>query len=68
MNKYYFKHLEKYNQTYLEHLADAFHYSYLSLKSCILFFIHGIYPDIFTYTGSENIGYLNNLLKHKKNK
>ncbi len=64
-----FQHLEDINQTYFQHFQDAFYYSINSLKASIYFFIHGIYPDIFTSAGSDTIFNINGQIIEKyKNK
>lgn len=47
-----FRHLKEENITYILHFKRAISMSYKSLKASVCFFIHGIYPDIFSYTGS----------------
>jgi hypothetical protein len=53
------QHLTETNTTYIEHMQHAFYYSVRSLQASIMFFIHGIFPDIFTYSGSNIIKKLN---------
>ena len=60
-----FEHLEGINQTYFEHLKDAFYYSFCSFKASIYFLMHGIYPDIFINSGSTTIININNLIIEK---
>ncbi len=63
-----FNHLQDVNQTYFEHFRDTLCYSYLSLRACIFFLIHGIYPDIFIKSGSTTIHNINEKIikKYKK--
>ena len=49
-----FKHLKDVNMTYKNHLKESMRYSFKALQSSYYFFIHGIYPDIYTYNGSTN--------------
>ena len=51
----YFLHLKKAEQTYFEHLKDSIYFSFISLKASFYFLFHGIYPDIFEYSGSTQI-------------
>jgi hypothetical protein len=62
----HFSHLLKINQTYFDHLIDALSFSVISAKACFYFFIHGIYPDIFEFNGSDEIKKLNEILIQKK--
>lgn len=49
------KHLKENNIGYFRHMKRAFYFSYNLILAGILCFIHGIYPDIFTYTASNII-------------
>lgn len=62
-----FTHLTIAKQTYFDHLQDALYYSFLSLKASCLFFIHGLFPDIFETAGSDQIQniYMKILNKYK---
>jgi hypothetical protein len=60
------KHLKYVKQGYFKHLFDAFGYSFISLKASIYFFIHGIFPDLFEFNGSNEIQNLNTVLTNKK--
>ena len=53
-------HLDNIGLSYYDHLKGAFIFSYLSLKASIVFFIHGLFPNYFIYTGSDIILLLNN--------
>ena len=61
-----FKHLQEKNMTYFEHMIGAFYFSLLSLHASVVFFIHGLMPDIFTETGSSIIKNLNTYFPHQK--
>jgi hypothetical protein len=61
------KHLEYANQTYLQHFQDSMYYSWISLKACFIFFIHGIFPDTFIDNGSTTISLLNKIIQFKIN-
>lgn len=61
----FFNHLKEKNQCYFTHLKNSLEYSFISLKSCLYFLIHGIYPDIFTNKGSNEILFLNSKLNKK---
>jgi len=58
-----FEHLNQVKKSYLSHLGDAFSLSLKSLQIAGIFFIHGIYPDIFKTTGSDYIDALNTRCK-----
>jgi hypothetical protein len=64
-NENYFKHLEKVDQTYFEHLVDSMSYCGRALQSAFYFACHGIYPDIFETNGSESILELSNEIMEK---
>lgn len=63
-----FEHLEDINQTYFDHLKDAIYYSFKSFQAGIYFLIHGLYPDIFTKTGSAIIFDVNSQINGKYKK
>lgn len=63
-----FAHLEKINQTYIQHFKDTLVYSSLSLYASCIFFIHGLYPDILVNDGSEIIFNLNSMIQKKLKK
>jgi hypothetical protein len=63
-----FQHLLDYHQTYFSHLQDAWSFSARSLKASIAFFIHGLYPDIFVSTGSNEIKDLAKITQDKRKK
>ena len=51
-------HLEEVSMTYIEHMAGAFRYSFLSAKASCIFLLHGLFPDTFQYGGSDIINSL----------
>ena len=59
-------HLQERNMTYFEHMFGAFYFSLLSLLASIVFFIHGLIPDIFTESGSSIIRILNDYFPHQR--
>lgn len=59
----YYKHLYKTRQTYSLHFKHAFYYSMMSLKASYYFFIHALYPDIYTNHGSNTINFLNYIIQ-----
>jgi hypothetical protein len=61
-------HLDDVKQTYFEHLNDTLNYSITSFYAGIIFALHGIFPDLFVFTGSFTIAKLNNILVEKKKK
>jgi len=60
-------HLEKIKMGYFEHMSQAFLYSFAAFEAGIIFFIHGLFPDIFETTGSEIIHDLYSKLGFSKN-
>jgi hypothetical protein len=56
-------HLQVSNLSYFDHMKGAFNFSYQSLKASIFFFIHGLFPNYFIYTGSNIISSLNDNLQ-----
>ena len=61
-------HLQIINQTYSEHLNDCLFFSFESFKCSVIFFVHGIIPDIFLFTGSNKLNKLHKILQNKKSK
>jgi hypothetical protein len=59
-------HLEDVKQTYFEHLIDSLKYATISFSAGVIFIIHGLFPDILNYAGSELINNLNILLENKR--
>lgn len=60
-----FYHLLKVRQSYKAHFKDALYYSQLSLQASYYFFMHALYPDIYTNHGSNTIGFLNHIIQKK---
>lgn len=60
-----FTHLEAVQQTYLEHLSDAWSYSLESIMAAFYFFLHGLCPDMFVNNGSETIARINTTIEVK---
>ena len=58
-------HLEDAKQTYFQHMKDCLKYSFISLKATVYFLVHGISPELFVTSGSEQIFELNELLEKK---
>jgi len=54
-----FKHLEITEEGYLSHLKKNCKYALVSMKASFMFFIHGIWPDVFVYDASETLINLN---------
>jgi hypothetical protein len=48
-------HLQQLNTTYIKHLGDAVQYSSKSFFMGFVFLIHGFFPNILVYTGSNII-------------
>jgi hypothetical protein len=61
-------HLDDVKQTYFEHMKDAFFYSFTSFTASIIFMIHGIFPELLIFEGSNKIFSLNQILIEKKKK
>ena len=64
----HFKHLDIANQTYFEHFKDSIEYGLLAIKASYYFFIHALYPDFYTTSGSTEIYnlYFKIVLKYKE--
>jgi hypothetical protein len=50
-----FQHLQEVKQSYFEHLQDTLSYCKYTLYATFCFFLHGIYPDIYTKEGSTTL-------------
>lgn len=50
-----FQHLVDAQQTYLEHLSDAWSMAAESILAAVYFALHGIVPDLFTHNGSDTL-------------
>ena len=61
-----FKHLQHVNMGYFEHMYHAMHFCILSARAACYFFLHGMYPDIFVFSGSGQIEVLAKLLEERK--
>lgn len=61
-------HLNFANQTYFEHFKDSITYCGKSIKASFFFFVHAIWPDLFTQSGSQCIHELSDTIKYKYNK
>lgn len=64
----FFNHLNFANQSYLEHFRDAISYSGQSIKAGLFFFIHALWPDLFTQSGSQCVHELSETIRLKYNK
>jgi len=60
-------HPEAANQTYFEHLKHAWYFSYQAKKAGAMFFLHGLFPFWFEFSGSDLIKNLNDELQAKRN-
>lgn len=67
-NKSFFNHLNFANQSYFEHFKDSISYCGQSIKASFFFFIHSIWPDFFTQSGSQCIHQLSETIQYKYNK
>jgi len=65
INSKRFNHLDTVGQTYTEHFSDSMSYSFESFKGSFYFFIHAIYPDVFTTAGSSTILNLSENIEYK---
>lgn len=62
------RHLHENNQTYFEHLRDAWSYAGRSGLATIGFFVHGAFPFLFEHTGSGIIDGVNGDIQSKLSK
>jgi hypothetical protein len=60
-------HLDDVRMSYITHLKHSLYYSFESCSSGIIFFIHGLYPDIFVTAGSTKISNLNKRIANDSN-
>lgn len=58
-------HLDDIQMDYFTHLKHSFTYSLGSCCAGIIFFIHGIFPNILVSTGSTKIRILNKQLENQ---
>jgi fructose-bisphosphate aldolase class 1 len=58
-----YQHLQKINQTYFQHLQNAFSYAAQCQKASLYFMVHAIYPDVFVDNGSTMVRCLNDVLQ-----
>jgi len=58
-------HLQIANQTYEEHFYDSMGYCLLAIEAGIYFFIHALFPDTFTSSGSQTIKKLYEKIEYK---
>lgn len=58
-----YQHLQKINQTYFQHLQNAFSYATQCQKASLYFMVHAIYPDIFVDNGSTTVKRLHERLQ-----
>ncbi len=50
----------------MEHFRDAITYSIMALRASCIFFIHGLYPDIYEKEGGELIKQIDYKIEQKK--
>ncbi len=62
---YKFNHLREVNLSYYDHLFVSLGYAKEAMTAAIVFFIHGLFPDVFETTGSNIIDKLNNKIKNR---
>lgn len=59
-------HLEQVNMTYVQHMCNSLKYSFITIMTSIIFFIHAFFPNYLVYDGSFLIYNLNNELQSIK--
>lgn len=59
------KHLEDVNESYVEHLTFTLKISSLILATAVILLIHGMFPWVFTRTGSRMIARINRILRER---
>lgn len=59
------RHLRENNQTYFQHLKDAWSYAGQSGLATLGFFVHGVFPFTFEHTGSGIIRKVDHSIKEK---
>ena len=60
------RHLRENNQTYCQHLCDAWGYSFQCFSSAAVFLVHGLLPFTFEHTGSELINNVHDVIAAKQ--
>jgi hypothetical protein len=60
------RHLNENNQTYFEHLRDAWGYSLRSGLAMAFFFVHGLFPFTFEHTGSDLVKEIQDIVDEKQ--
>ena len=58
-NNSFFIHLNEDNKTYYEHFKETMTHSTKSFKASFMFFIHAIWPDVYTESGYSEISDIN---------
>ncbi len=58
-----YQHLQKINQTYFQHLQNAFSYAAQCQKASLYFMVHAFYPDMFVDDGSTMVRRLHERLQ-----
>ena len=60
------EHPSSMEETYLQHMGQAFRISFKSLGISIVSFIHGIFPFLFVNTASDSLYTLNDHLQYRR--
>ena len=66
MNKLFAEHLESVEETYFEHMGQAFGFGGRMLGAGLACIAHGILPNLFTTTGSRTIRSLHERMVTKR--
>ena len=66
VQQWFTEHPNKAKQTYAEHLGDAMGYSMVSIFAGLMFFVHGLFPFLFEFTGSDWVIRLSKVLQEKR--
>ena len=68
MGMFHFQHLQEVKQSYIQHLFDTLFYCKYTLYATFCFFLHGIYPDIYTKEGSATLRFILSQIDNKMKK
>lgn len=61
------RHPIEQDETYMEHLVQAWKISIKSLQISMILFVHGVFPWMFVNDGSEKIKKVYNLASKRRN-
>lgn len=66
--KLFLDHPKSVDESYVEHMGQAFYFSSRLFAGAICCFIHGLVPALFTKTGSDTVLHLNDRMVLNRNR